>query len=137
MMIEDQNLIDDQFLDLVNSLLSSGEIPGLYSPEEMEPLLTPLKQNASNAGYSGDVFSFFARNVKKNLHIALVMDCSSQDFVIRCESNPALYKECSILWTNDLSPETYTRLPVNILSYKVTTTHTTIYTLLSTLYAFH
>ena len=127
LMVEDQNLIDDQFLDLINSLLSSGEIPGLYSPEEMEPLLTPLKQNASNAGFSGDVFSFFARNVKKNLHIALVMDCSSPEFVIRCESNPALYKECSILWTNDLSPDTYTRLPVNILSYKVTPNHITIY----------
>ena len=121
MVIEDQNLIEDHFLDLVNSLLSSGEIPGLYSPEEMEPLLTPLKQNATNAGYSGDAFSFFAMNVKKNLHLALLMDCSSPDFVIRCESNPALYKECTILWTADLSPDTFISLPAAILSSKVMT----------------
>ena len=119
MVIEDQNLIEDQFLDLINSLLSSGEIPGLYSPEEMEPLLQPLKQNATNAGYSGDALSFFARNVKKNLHLALLMDCSSPDFVIRCESNPALYKECTILWTADLSPDTFISLPAAILSSKV------------------
>ena len=116
LMLEDQNFVDDQFLDLINSLLSSGEIPGLYSPEEMEPLLTPLKQNATNAGYSGDAFSFFAKNVRKNLHIILVMDCSSPEFVIRCESNPALYKECAILWNHDLSSDTYITLPKSIMN---------------------
>mgnify|MGYP001492018837 FL=1 len=82
----------------------------------MEPLLTPLKQNASNEGYNGDVISFFARNVRKNLHIILVMDCSSPEFVINCESNPAFYKECTILWNYDLSQETYMTLPKTILS---------------------
>ena len=115
-LLEDNNFEDSQFLDLINSLLSSGEIPGLYSPEEMEPLLTPLKQNASNEGYSGDAISFFAKNVRKNLHIILVMDCSSPQFVINCESNPAFYKECTILWNFDLSQETYIALPKTILS---------------------
>ena len=59
LVVEDHNVIDDQLLDLVNSLLSSGEIPGLYSPEELEPRISPLKQNASNAGYSGDLCTFF------------------------------------------------------------------------------
>ena len=115
-LLEDQNFVDSQFYDLVNSLLSSGEIPGLYSPEEMEPFLSTLKTNASNAGYSGDAHSFFARNVRKNLHIILIMDCSNPDFVINCESNPAFYKECTILWNNDLSPETYMSLPAAIMN---------------------
>jgi hypothetical protein len=39
----------------INSLLSSGEIPGLYSPEELEPFLAPLRERASNEGYSGNL----------------------------------------------------------------------------------
>jgi dynein heavy chain 2 len=35
---------------VVNSLLSSGEVPGLYTHEELEPLLAPLKEKAMEAG---------------------------------------------------------------------------------------
>ena len=34
--IEDHNLIKGEFIELINSLISSGEIPGLYSPDEVE-----------------------------------------------------------------------------------------------------
>ena len=91
-LLEDHNLIDHNFLDMVNSLLSSGEIPGLYTPEELEPLLTPLRQNANNEGYSGNLISYFAQNVKKNMHIILITDVTHPNFVQNCESNPALYK---------------------------------------------
>ena len=116
LMVEDHNIINDEMLDLLNSLLSSGEIPGLYSPEELEPLITPLKQAASNAGFSGDLFKFFARSVQTNLHIVLVMDCSSPQFVINCESNPAFYKECSVQWTDNWSTETFAQLPLLMLA---------------------
>ena len=116
LMVEDHNIISDEMLDLLNSLLSSGEIPGLYSPEELEPLITPLKQAASNAGFTGDLFTFFAQSVLTNLHIVLVMDCSSPQFVVSCESNPAFYKECSVQWTDNWSAETFTQLPLLILA---------------------
>ncbi len=31
LLIEDHNLVKSEFLELLNSLISSGEIPGLYS----------------------------------------------------------------------------------------------------------
>ena len=64
----------------------------MYTPEELEPLLTPLRQNANNEGYSGNLFSYFAQNVKKNMHIILITDVTHPNFVQNCESNPALYK---------------------------------------------
>jgi len=39
MFIEDHQLMKDEFLELLNSLISAGEIPGLYTPEELEPIL--------------------------------------------------------------------------------------------------
>jgi len=36
-------LIQDEFLEYLNSLISAGEVPGLYAPEELEPLLAQLK----------------------------------------------------------------------------------------------
>ena len=90
LLMEDHNFGHPAYLDMVNSLLSSGEVPGLYTPEELEPLLTPLREKASNAGFSGNLMSFFARCVRNNLHVILVMDFTNPSFVVNCESNPAL-----------------------------------------------
>lgn len=37
--IEDHQLMKSEFLEFLNSLISAGEVPGLYTPEELEPLL--------------------------------------------------------------------------------------------------
>ena len=37
--IEDHQLPQPEFLEYLNSLISAGEVPGLYTPEELEPLL--------------------------------------------------------------------------------------------------
>ena len=37
--IEDHQLVQNSFLEYLNSLISAGEVPGLYTPEELEPLL--------------------------------------------------------------------------------------------------
>lgn len=42
----------------------------------------------------------------KNLHIALIMDSSNQEFSVQCESNPALYKKCSVLWMEGWARDT-------------------------------
>ena len=58
-MLEDHQLVDPQFLELINSLLLAGEIPGLYTPEELEPLLAPLRDQASEVGFRGTLFQYF------------------------------------------------------------------------------
>lgn len=116
LLLEDHNFGDLQYLDMINSLLSSGEVPGLYSPEELEPLLTPLRNKANDEGFSGNLFTFFARCVRKNLHIILIMDCSSPSFVVNCESNPALYKECQVLWLEEWSERSMIKLPQLLLT---------------------
>lgn len=37
--IEDHQLVKGEFLEYLNSLISAGEVPGLYTPEELEPIL--------------------------------------------------------------------------------------------------
>jgi len=65
LLIEDHQFVDPQFLELTNSLLSAGEVPGLYTPEELEPLLAPIKDQASDAGFRGTIAQYFASRVYK------------------------------------------------------------------------
>ena len=98
LLIEDHQLVESNFLELINSLLCSGDVPGLYTPEELDPLLISLREQASQEGYRGPIYGYFAQRVLCNLHVVLIMDCSSSNFVINCEANPALYKCCSFQW---------------------------------------
>jgi hypothetical protein len=60
LLLEDHQFVEPQFLELINSLLSAGEVPGLYTPEEIEPLLAPLREMASDAGFRGTLVQYFA-----------------------------------------------------------------------------
>jgi dynein heavy chain 2 len=60
LLLEDHQFTDIVFLELINSLLAAGEIPGLYSPEELEPILTPLRDEVSEAGFRGTLVQYFA-----------------------------------------------------------------------------
>ncbi|XP_076446844.1 LOW QUALITY PROTEIN: cytoplasmic dynein 2 heavy chain 1-like [Babylonia areolata] len=116
LLLEDHQFIQPQFLELINSLLSAGEVPGLYTPEEIEPMLSPLREMASDAGFRGTLVQYFASRVRANLHIVLIMDFTNATFTLNCESNPALYKQCTILWMEGWSKDSMTRVPFMLLT---------------------
>lgn len=63
--LEDHHLSDPSFLEYINSLLSSGEVPGLFAPEELEKELKGLDAVKVDEG-AGDVSSyhFFVQRVR-------------------------------------------------------------------------
>ena len=61
-LLEDHQLIDSSYLELLNSLLSAGEIPGLYNPEELEPLLAPIREDCLQENFRGTVLQYFAKS---------------------------------------------------------------------------
>ncbi|XP_028975291.2 cytoplasmic dynein 2 heavy chain 1 isoform X3 [Esox lucius] len=116
LLLEDYQFVHPSFLEMVNSLLSSGEVPGLYSPEELEPLLSSLKDAASQDGFTGPLFNYFAYRIQQNLHIVLIMDCTNSNFTINCESNPALYRKCSVQWMEGWSESSMRKIPEMLLA---------------------
>lgn len=59
LLLEDHQMFDHQIPELVNSVLSAGEVPGLYTTEELEAIMTPLRDQASQDGFRGTLFSYF------------------------------------------------------------------------------
>jgi len=74
-------------------------VPGLYTHEELEPLLAPLKEQMGDAGFAYRTpYDFFLARIRTNLHIVVGMDPQHPQFLARCERNPALYTRCALLW---------------------------------------
>ncbi|XP_040514464.1 cytoplasmic dynein 2 heavy chain 1 isoform X1 [Gallus gallus] len=115
LLLEDYQFVHPAFLEMINSLLSSGEVPGLYKSEELEPLLSPLKDQASQDGFTGPIFNYFTYRIQQNLHVVLIMDSTNINFTINCESNPALYKKCQVLWMETWSENSMKKIPEMLL----------------------
>jgi len=109
--IEDHQLINPLFIESINSLLSSGEIPGMYNKEELETLFSEIKDIYSETGFKGSINDFFVHRVHRNLHVVLILDCSSHEFTNICEANPAFYSQCRLMWI-----DAYTQESMKILS---------------------
>jgi dynein heavy chain 2 len=75
--LEDHQIVDAAMYEDINSLLSAGEVPGLFTPQEMEPILAPLKEAFGAQGPAlgcRNVLEFFVHRVRSNLHVVLSMD---------------------------------------------------------------
>jgi dynein heavy chain 2 len=103
--IEDHQLLQDEFLEYLNSLISAGEVPGLYSPEELEPVLAQLKDEMSSQYEYKTTFELFVSRIKKNLSIVMSLDYSHPKFVQNCASNPALFSQCNVIWCEGWTKE--------------------------------
>ena len=115
LLLEDHQIVDSKFLELINSLLSSGEIPGLFTPEEVDTLLAPLKDMAAEEGHSGALLSYFTQRVRVHLHVAVLMDSLSSGVVEACEANPAFYTQCSFQAVEGWGLSSMTQLPAVVM----------------------
>ena len=111
-------------------------MPSLYTPEELETAMAGLRDIADDEGYTSNLLSFFVKRkfkftngsipwfiliflvvgIKELLHVILIMDYTNNGFQNNCEQNPALYKQCSLLWLDAWSQESLRMIPKLIIS---------------------
>uniref|UniRef100_A0A7S1KLM8 Cytoplasmic dynein 2 heavy chain 1 n=1 Tax=Percolomonas cosmopolitus TaxID=63605 RepID=A0A7S1KLM8_9EUKA len=113
--LEDHQNVDSAFFEHMNSVLSSGEFPGLYTREEFDALMVQLKDKASQTAFEGTTYEFLTAQITKNLRIALSMDPTSHLFNIQCQSNPAIFNRCAIQWKTSFSSTGSLKIPKLIL----------------------
>lgn len=73
-LITDTQISNEKFLVYLNDLLSSGNIPDLYSKDEKEAIINGLTNKAKGAGYSADpasVWMYFISKIRENLHCCM------------------------------------------------------------------
>ncbi|KAL7670049.1 hypothetical protein ACOME3_004989 [Neoechinorhynchus agilis] len=89
LLISDDQLINDQFLEDINGFLNNGEIANLWErPGELEQILISTNRTLKDLQRSEDTYEMmyeeFMLRVRRNLHIVLCMSHLSDKFRIRC-----------------------------------------------------
>lgn len=81
-LLTDAQVPEESFLVLINDLLASGEIPGLFADDEVENIISGVRNEVKGAGLQDtreNCWMFFIERVRRNLKVNKVakVDLSS------------------------------------------------------------
>ncbi|XP_069092738.1 dynein axonemal heavy chain 6 isoform X2 [Pleurodeles waltl] len=98
----DTQIVVEEFLEDINNILNSGEVPNLFEKDDLEFVLAATRPKAKEAGIPegsrDEVFQFFINRVRQKLHIVLCMSPVGEAFRARCRMFPSLVNCCTIDW---------------------------------------
>lgn len=102
---DESNVLESSFLERMNTLLSNGEIPGLFEGSAYTSLIHSVRQQAQYRGKclqtDEEVYAWFTKQIRKNLHVVFTMNPASPDFHNRTATSPALFNRCVLDWFGD------------------------------------
>ena len=94
---------DEIFLETINSILSTGEVPGLFAKDEMMAMTADLRldfirDRPGQEETPDNLKQYFTDCVRDNLHLVLCMSPLSSKFPLRARKFPGLFSAPTIDW---------------------------------------
>ncbi|KAI8850637.1 hypothetical protein BC829DRAFT_441991 [Chytridium lagenaria] len=103
-LISDTQIKTETFLEDINNILNSGEVPNLFEFDEREKILGEIRPIAREKGIPEDrdsVYQLFINRVRDNLHIVFATSPVGDTFRTRCRMFPSLVNCCTIDWFDE------------------------------------
>eukprot|EP00587_Corethron_hystrix_P001648 CAMPEP_0113299688 /NCGR_PEP_ID=MMETSP0010_2-20120614/1622_1 /TAXON_ID=216773 ORGANISM="Corethron hystrix, Strain 308" /NCGR_SAMPLE_ID=MMETSP0010_2 /ASSEMBLY_ACC=CAM_ASM_000155 /LENGTH=4034 /DNA_ID=CAMNT_0000152971 /DNA_START=8 /DNA_END=12112 /DNA_ORIENTATION=+ /assembly_acc=CAM_ASM_000155 len=99
---DEANVLGSGFLEAMNALLASGEVPGLFEGDDYTSLMSQCRESAAREGVIMDsedeLWQRFTKIVQRNLHVVFTMNPSGGDWKNRSTTSPALFNRCVVDW---------------------------------------
>ncbi|XP_050561707.1 dynein axonemal heavy chain 2 [Spodoptera frugiperda] len=97
----DTQIAEETFTEVMNNLLSSGEVTNLYKPDEFEDIKTALEKPMKAAGLMQTnevIYLFLVDRVRSHMHIVLCFSPIGEEFRNRIRQYPALINATTTNW---------------------------------------
>ncbi|CAJ1051390.1 LOW QUALITY PROTEIN: dynein heavy chain 1%2C axonemal [Xyrichtys novacula] len=97
----DTQIKSESFLEDINNILNSGDVPNLYATDEQERILTAMKPVVRDLGQQptkANLMAAYIRRVRSNIHTVLCMSPIGEVFRARLRQFPSLVTCCTIDW---------------------------------------
>lgn len=104
-LFSDTQIKKETFVEDINNMLNNGEVPNIFPSDEraaicegVRPFAKQVFGKAAGDMQMQELYSFFIRRVKQNLHIVLAFSPIGEAFRDRLRKFPALINCCTIDW---------------------------------------
>ncbi|KAH0629591.1 hypothetical protein JD844_011790, partial [Phrynosoma platyrhinos] len=103
-LMTDAQVADERFLVLVNDLLASGEIPDLFPDDEVENIISNMRNEVKAQGLVDSretCWKFFIDKVRRQLKVALCFSPVGNKLRVRSRKFPAIVNCTAIDWFHE------------------------------------
>jgi dynein heavy chain len=103
-LMTDAQVPQEDFLVLINDLLASGEIPGLFADDELEEIISGVRNDVKATGMEDsreNCWSFFIDRVRRSLKVVLCFSPVGVKLRVRARKFPALVNCTCIDWFHE------------------------------------
>nr|XP_023509281.1 dynein heavy chain 9, axonemal isoform X3 [Equus caballus] len=103
-LMTDAQVADEKFLVLINDLLASGEIPDLYSDDEVESIISNVRNEVKSQGLIDsreNCWKFFVDRVRRQLKVTLCFSPVGNKLRVRSRKFPAIVNCTAIDWFHE------------------------------------
>jgi len=117
-LMTDAQVADETFLVLINNLLASGEIPDLFTDDEVENVVTMVKNEVKGAGLQDtkeNCWKFFIDRVRRQLKVVLCFSPVGNTLRIRGRKFPAVVNCTCIDWFHEWPQEALVSVSMRFL----------------------
>ncbi|XP_062872057.1 dynein axonemal heavy chain 12 [Trichomycterus rosablanca] len=102
-LLTDAQIKEEAFLEDVDSLLNTGEVPNLFAVDEKQEIMEAMRPIAQagnkNLEFSPlSLFAYFVNRCRENLHIVVAFSPIGDAFRNRLRQFPSLINCCTINW---------------------------------------
>ncbi len=96
----DSHVADESFLELINNILTIGIVPAMFTEDEKEAYLQPIRDEAAKEGVvtKDALWNYFIARCRDHLHIVLSMSPAGDTLRVRCRNFPGLLSNTTIDW---------------------------------------
>ncbi|XP_030276430.1 dynein heavy chain 1, axonemal [Sparus aurata] len=115
----DTQIKSESFLEDVNNILNSGDVPNLYATDEQERILAAMKPVLQDLGQQptkANLMAAYVRRVRSNIHTVLCMSPIGEIFRARLRQFPSLVTCCTIDWFNAWPEEALQAVATSLLN---------------------
>eukprot|EP01116_Phalansterium_solitarium_P008654 TRINITY_DN225_c0_g1_i6.p1 TRINITY_DN225_c0_g1~~TRINITY_DN225_c0_g1_i6.p1 ORF type:complete len:4288 (+),score=2116.54 TRINITY_DN225_c0_g1_i6:207-13070(+) len=103
-LLKDSQVTKDAFLEDINNLLNTGDVPSLWPPDELAKLISDVIGIAQEAGHTDTskqgLYNFFVARCRKNMHVVFCVS-PGDNFRNLIRKFPALVNCTTIDWFSE------------------------------------
>ncbi|XP_037924668.1 dynein beta chain, ciliary isoform X3 [Hermetia illucens] len=117
-LMTDAQVPNEQFLVLINDMLASGEIPDLFPDDEIENIISGVRNEVKGAGLVDsreNCWKFFIDRVRRQLKVVLCFSPVGSTLRVRSRKFPAIINCTSINWFHEWPQEALISVSMNFL----------------------
>lgn len=107
-LMTDAQVADEKFLVLINDLLASGEIPNLFPDEQVEDIISSMRNEVKSIGMDDtreNCWKYFIDKVRRLLKVVLCFSPVGSTLRVRGRKFPAIINCTSINWFHEWPEE--------------------------------